>query len=325
VSKIAIVTQAKDFHAYLTCLILSSRRINCSIIEADRLIGVGGITWSPATEHHVGSIKDVDGRKIIIQDLELIWWRRLVGVPQFPDNVSQDAHEFIANNCRSTLVGLLTTEFSGKWVSHPEATRLAENKIVQLRAARRVGLKVPMTLVSQDPLVVREFCAALDYRVVVKVVSGDPSTPVLAGQISPEMLASDEAISLCPAIYQELIPGASHLRICCFGTDIHTALILSDRLDWRYPLDAEAQPFTLDNETANKLLTLLDELGLRMGIFDMKLDCEGQPIWLEVNPQGQFLFLEEMCKIPLAEAFADFIQKELTSEAKQLITRPEKF
>ena len=44
-----------------------------------------------------------------------------------------------------------------------------------------------------------------------------------------------------------------------------------------------------------------------MGIFDVKLTDDDEPVFLEVNPQGQFLFVEGLCGIPLADAVADFL------------------
>lgn len=77
-------------------------------------------------------------------------------------------------------------------------------------------------------------------------------------------------------------------------------------LDWRYPLDAKCEPFDLDSAVAARLRDLLADLKLRMGIFDLKFDAIGDPVWLEVNPRGQSLFLEDMCGLPLTKAFADF-------------------
>jgi hypothetical protein len=52
-----------------------------------------------------------------------------------------------------------------------------------------------------------------------------------------------------------------------------------------------------------------------MGIVDMKLAPDGEPVWLEVNPQGQFLFLEGLCGMPLTEIFADFLIRQIGSAA----------
>jgi hypothetical protein len=138
---------------------------------------------------------------------------------------------------------------------------------------------------------VRRFCKELDYRVVAKTVSGTTKIPLLTGRITPELLAHDDGIRLSPAIYQEYIPGEQHLRVCCFGETVCAALLHSDRVDWRYPLDCDAEPYVLDSVTRSRLRDVMGRLMLRMGIFDLKLGPDGEPIWFEVNPQGQFLFL----------------------------------
>jgi hypothetical protein len=55
---------------------------------------------------------------------------------------------------------------------------------------------------------------------------------------------------------------------------------------------------------------VLHLLNLRMGIVDMKLTDDGQPMWLELNPQGQFLFLEGLCDMQLPRRFGDFVVNE---------------
>jgi hypothetical protein len=50
-----------------------------------------------------------------------------------------------------------------------------------------------------------------------------------------------------------------------------------------------------------------------MGVFDVKLRPDGEPVFLEVNPQGQFLFVEGMSDMPLGEAFAEFVVDELAA------------
>jgi D-alanine-D-alanine ligase-like ATP-grasp enzyme len=54
-------------------------------------------------------------------------------------------------------------------------------------------------------------------------------------------------------------------------------------------------------------LALLDRLELPMGMIDLKLTDDGEPVFLEVNPQGQFLFLQPLTEQPLLAAFADYL------------------
>ncbi len=308
---VLILTRHRDFHAYAIRFELAHRDIDCFIAETDTLAENGNLSWSACSDISLASLNDIDGRTICLQDIDLIWWRRLNAPPQIPDYVPEDARELVANDCRGALVGMFLTRFNGTWISHPEANRVAENKLVQLDAARAVGLRTPDTLVSQNPEAVRAFCERHDFKVIAKAVVGSPRAPAMTGRVTPELLADERAVRLCPAIYQELIPGTRHLRVCCFGEDVYAALLETERLDWRYPLDATARPADIDVDLSSMLRSVLGKLSIRMGIFDLKLTPAGEPVWLEVNPQGQFLFLEGMCGMPLTQRFSDFLEDEL--------------
>lgn len=49
---------------------------------------------------------------------------------------------------------------------------------------------------------------------------------------------------------------------------------------------------------------------MKMGVVDLKLDRTEEPVWLELNPQGQFLFVEGLTRLDLTGAFSDFLRGE---------------
>lgn len=317
--RVAILTRHDDFHAYVARQVLAERDVECSIVLTDSMAWDGGLSWSIADatldEATPSVVRDADGREVAVAELDVVWWRRLTGEPRIPVAIPDGAQELVVNDCRAALLGMLLTDFGGTWISHPEATRTAQNKLLQLKVARRAGLRIPRTLVSQDPDTVRRFCRGQGYRVIAKTVAGAQATPVMAGLVTPEML-TDEAIRLSPAIYQEFVPGSRHLRVCCFGREVHTALLETETLDWRYPLDAEVRPYRLDDQTEARVVRVVEDLGLRMGIMDLKLAPDGTPVWLEINPQGQFVFLEGMCGgLPLSRIFGEFLHREASEAA----------
>ena len=91
-------------------------------------------------------------------------------------------------------------------------------------------------------------------------------------------------------------------------------LIESTQLDWRQNLDVPCSPFELDDKVVAQLRRVLDQLNLRMGIFDLKLNGS-TPTWLELNPQGQFLFAEGLSGIPLNAEIARFLRQEALAAA----------
>lgn len=228
---------------------------------------IGGLSWSsswPAeVESERGTLYDAEGQEVVVGELDVVWWRRLTGEPQIPVKLPQNSgvRSLVVNDCQAALLGLLLTEFQGTWISPPEATRYASNKQLQLRVAQRAGLRVPRTLVSQDPDRVRKFCAASEGEVIVKSIAGAQNTPLMTGFVRTAIL-TNEAIRVCPAIYQEFIPGTRHLRISCFGDGLHAVMLETGALDWRYTLDVHVTRFELDSNTARRIRRVLAELGL---------------------------------------------------------------
>ncbi|MFN3280929.1 MAG: hypothetical protein ACK40I_04590 [Tabrizicola sp.] len=313
--RLAVVTVADDLHAHVLRKVLRDRHASdLAIIHSDRLAATGLVNWS-ADAARPSTLPDCDGRPVELAAMDLIWWRRPSGKGWNPNSgflasvTDEAARDLIYNDCVAALHGLVQTDFRGAWVNHPEATRRAEMKCVQLRAAHQVGLKVPRTLVSQNPQEIRAFCAGR--RMIVKAIAGTVKTPLMAQPVTPALLANDAALSLSPAIWQDQIDGTRHLRVHVFGDRIIAAELDCPELDWRVHLEKTAvTPVGLEPGLTAALRRVMAALDLRMGIFDLKIDPDGQVWWLEVNPQGQFLFIEGMSGLPLAEPFAAFLLDE---------------
>ena len=271
--RIAILTVTDDLHG----LVIQDRLrtfpdIECDVIEADSTAGhEQGMSWSTVPRSFPPAIPSRDGERVDVANCDLLWLRRW-GYPQrAARDLSERAHiEVINESCASTLLGTLLTRFEGTWVSDPAATRRAENKLVQLRAAAASGFKVPRTLVSQDPCQIRRFCDLLEGQVVIKAVRATPSSQLFTLKARPEHLESD----------------------------------------WRQNLDVPLTPIEVEPETKRRLAHVLQFMGLRMGVVDLKVDDECERVWLELNPQGQFLFVEGLTGLDLTGAFSDFLYRE---------------
>ena len=309
---IGIVTLHEDLHAHVIRDEIRDRHgARCVIFESDEVARSGALNWSPH-EDCAPTLPVEGGERVDVRQLDAIWWRRPSGRPWDPSRpgleevVDPQALQVVRNDCLAGFQGVLLSEFGGIWISHPDATRRAENKLLQLRVASQVGLRVPRTLVSQDPVAIRAFCSR--QPTVVKTLAGAVGIPLVAHEVRPEILDDDESLRLSPAIYQERIEGCDHLRVHVFGSHIETARLRCDELDWRVHLDrTEVEPHALSAEVERRLRRFMQVLDLRMGVFDLKIDTQGQIIWLEVNPQGQFLFIEGMSEMKLAAACGDFL------------------
>jgi hypothetical protein len=305
--RIGIITYADDPHGHLIKKKVEEQHgAWCCLVPCDELALRGGLSWSTQTEAPA-LVPTLDGQMVDVRTLNALWYRRTSAKQTLPEGVDDTYQLHINSTIERVVEGILLDGFAGRWVSHPVATRLAENKLLQLRAAARAGLRIPATLVSQDPARIRSFCAAHPGAIIKPVATPRGVEVVRTAVVSPELLDDDDVLALTPSIYQECIRGRRHLRISIVGERCDGALIEAAELDWRYDLNVPFSPYRLDSKLAQRLGATLRQLGLVMGIVDVKLTDDDEPVFLEVNSQGQFLFVEALCGLPLADAFAAFL------------------
>lgn len=308
--KIAAITIQGDIHAHAVRHELRSRHgINLHLIEVDRLSTLHHLDWRFDTTSPSFRVR-CDNTWLSINELQVLWWRRS-RAQQIFDGVEYppDQEDIINNDCRSTLTGGVSTCFQGFWLSHPQATERAGNKLFQLAIAKKHGFRVPRTLISQDPASVMQFVASLpNQRAIVKTVAGGGKGLFLFTQFVAEVdLKKTDSIKVCPAIYQEFIEGNTHIRLNCFGDRSYAGRIVSDELDWRPNLSVPVSAWPVPEELHKLIRSVLDEMGLEMGVIDLKITPQGEWVWLEVNPQGQFLFLEPLTGIPYTKLFSEYL------------------
>jgi hypothetical protein len=305
--RIGIMTYADDPHGRLIKKKLEEQHDAwCCLIPCDELALRGGLSWSTQTETPA-LVPTLDGQTVDVRTLNALWYRRTSAKQTLPDGADDTYQVHINCTVERVLEGILLDGFAGRWISHPAATRLAENKLLQLRAAARCGLRIPATLVSQDSARIRSFCAAHPGAIIKPVATPRGVELVRTAVVSQELLDDQEVLTLTPSIYQECIRGERHLRISVVGERCDGALIEATDLDWRYDLNVPFSPYPLDRGFAQRLCAVVRELGLVMGIVDVKLTDDNEPVFLEINSQGQFLFVEALCGIPLADTFAAFL------------------
>jgi hypothetical protein len=303
--EIGILAPEDDFHARVIQHRIESRHhVPCHIIPGRQLALRGGLSWHSEPDEPA-ALPTSRGGLVDPAALAALWCRRIPKQQTLPPEADPDYAGHINSECETALLGVLRNAFHGAWVSHPDATDRGDNKLVQLRLARALGLRIPRTLVSQDPARIRAFVAR-EGEVILKAVRprGEAAETAI---VSPAILGDDAVLSLAPTIYQECIRGTSHLRVLVLGDTCHATRIEAERLDWRLDLSVPFAPVSLSSTLAAQLAAVLRGLDLAMGVFDLKIDEAGEAVFLEVNPQGQFLFVEGLSGQGLADELSDFL------------------
>lgn len=284
---------------------------------------IGFAVSSSTPEVHIRtSEKTFDG-----EEVESIWYRRPVNPQPSEALTDPEAREFASNELQSLLYGALQG-LDCRWVSHPSAIQMAEYKLHQLTIASDLGFDIPETCVSMDPEQVRAFYHAQrqsDGRTAAKLVSKGPPHMddfeeqyiVYTTTLEDEDLASDTALSVCPAIYQEYIEKAYELRVTVVGEQafacaIHSQESEQTKIDWRR-YDFENTPHEvheLDADLKTKCIEIVRRFGLRFSALDLIVRPDGKVFFLELNPNGQWGWIEEMTGLPITAAIADLLTGE---------------
>lgn len=244
-------------------------------------------------------------------------WLRHLGIPSFPD-VDQ-AYRAICQKEWSSVIAALTQALAGaRWVNDPEASRLAESKFKQLRLACEAGLRVPETLVTTDSAQVKTFHDGQPTGLIMKLqnhlsTSMDGRAPFLyTTPLSQETLVELDSLELCPMTFQERIPKVCELRVAyvggrCFSGSVYPHPGMEGVDDWRPAQGLHWTKDELPEDVSRSLRSLMQALGLSFGAVDFIRTPEGEHVFLEVNPSGEWGMLQRDLGLPIAEAIADIL------------------
>ncbi|TVT61643.1 ATP-grasp ribosomal peptide maturase [Amycolatopsis rhizosphaerae] len=238
-----------------------------------------------------------------------VYWRR----PRWPEFTHLDDADarFAAAQVRHGLGGTLYALDGPLWVNHPLRIAAADYKVAQLAAAARLGLRVPPTLVTNDLDEAREFITA-HREVIFKTLRWTPyerdgvRMTTWAEPVTVDDL--DETVGAAPHLFQARVDKTADLRVLIVGEQVFAVRIESGLLDWRKDYSALSyHVVNLPDRLSETLRDYLGHFGLVSGSFDLALDKNGEPHWLELNPNGQWGWLETETGLPMATAFAELL------------------
>jgi glutathione synthase/RimK-type ligase-like ATP-grasp enzyme len=239
-----------------------------------------------------------------------MWWRR----PQ-PYEVSSEIGSaqdrfFAAGECDAAVTGMWAC-LDATWVNSPDRDVIAGRKPYQLKLATEQGWRIPRTCITNDPATAREFAAAERRRgcgVIYKPFGGTPQTWRETRLLGDADEAQLDLVRLAPVIFQEAIPGGVDIRVTIVGERIFAAEIRptgdAAAFDFRIEPDAPIVEHRLPEHVEARLRMLMGRLGLLYGAVDLRLAPNGDYVFLEVNPAGQWLFIEVVTGQPISAALA---------------------
>jgi len=271
---------------------------------------------------------------------DVVWIRR-PNAPAPNPNVAAPDKTFADEEYRwfslSTLY--LLEHLPVRCINPYSASRAINNKAVQLCLAARNGLNIPETVMTNAPAAVRASLKNSSRAKVCKAFSphiwkkeGSEALAVTETfEISEEVLPEDEVLTYAPAIYQEMIVKAFDVRMVLLGTTVYSYSLQTPNraLDWRQEVaqgHVGLEEIATPADVEGAVQAFSREAGIEFGSFDFAVDHDGAWWFLEVNEEGQFLWLDEFNPaFRVQEKFLAFLTLPKGSSRKEIERKQNEF
>ena len=317
---VLIVTHSRDHHCTpLITRALMARGATPWCFETDLFPSAVQLSLQADSRQQTLLLKTPLGQ-LDLAELQSCYYRRLRIGGGIPDSVPPAYREAAQKESRAQVLGLLHSLDCFQLDGY-EKVRRADHKQLQLKVASHLGLEIPDSLSTNDPQAVRDFFASHPQGIVGKMLSSfsiyeeGQEKVMFTNRIRAEDLEHLGGLQHGPMTFQALVPKALELRVTIVGERVFAAAIDSQvneraQTDWRREGRRMLQDWrrhTLPGDIEAKLLALMDAFGLNYGAMDLILTPDGRHVFLELNPAGEFMWLEQHPGLPIADALADVL------------------
>lgn len=316
-----IISRYEDAHALAVKWALEKSGVECKILDFFEIVQDGWASleddlslfrwWDP---------KEGQEDSIRFKDVSCVWRRRSTRSFNM-DSIHEEDEVSVQRELLSFVASIeaLLCYRSRSSINLARTKGVSDQKTVQLLAAAKAGLKTPKTLISNEPSSIRSFyndaskCLMKPYNQNTWITNGQHFTQH-AVTLEKDDLSSDRALRSCPAIYQQYSEKSYELRVIVMGNTVRAIKLDSQSVDaalvdWRddYLGKMSVEEVDLPPEVNSKVLEFMSYLELCFGCLDMICEPDGSYTFLEVNEQGQFLWLEEKnSSLDLLKTFVEF-------------------
>jgi len=248
-----------------------------------------------------------NGQSIRPSDVGAIVYRR---PKPFAPPVSGDAAQrsHASDEWAEAIEGFLAHVPPERWINHPPRNFIASHKVEQLARARSCGLTVPEWIVTNDSEDAKRFLNTHGPEVIAKPLAsgfieraspGD-DTLIYTQSINPLHVHLFERLAACPVLFQARVNKVTDVRMIVVDDRV-TAVSLtaidpdgSQRLDIRRDnmRDVRYAPLSVPARVAHAVARLMRGYGLRFAAIDFAVDADGHWTFFEVNPNGQWAWLD---------------------------------
>lgn len=277
--------------------------------------------------HYNGKELNVTLNGSELNNVGSIWFRKPLYLNPEELPVKPQYQEFAHAAYKKTVKALYDLYGDRFWISDFRNVMKGNNKVWQIEMANSLGFDIPKTLVTSNAEEVERFRLEVG-DIVTKSLTFSPVhkdgkyygffTTIIESGESPDL----SGLFVSPAIFQRAIEEKIDLRLTVVGNKVFPCAItptgsVKNRVDWRMGIRTNEVQYEiyedLDDNLIRKCVELTRRMGLHYSAIDLAIDVEGKYWFLEINPNGQWAFIELETGMPISKSIANLLSNKSVS------------
>lgn len=237
-----------------------------------------------------------------------------------PLNIQKEDLDFAEREVGESLKSLWRMIHENVWLNAPYRILRASNKAEQLVIATLMGFKIPETYIGTNPKKLSSFYRKCSGEMIAKAVKhgfnfdGDRARVAATQKIDEKTMCSLEDYATIPMIFQKQISKMYDVRVTVVGDIVFSTAIRSQdyeetAVDWRlsdcYKIALRQDKINLPESIKSMCVGITKKFNLRYSAIDLILGKDGTYYFLELNPNGQWAWLEQLGIHEIRDAIID--------------------
>jgi glutathione synthase/RimK-type ligase-like ATP-grasp enzyme len=319
-TKVLLLSNKSDLTSDFIVKKLKERNIDFYRFNTDELTKSISVSLDFNKESY--QLFDFKTNEIInLKKFSSVYFRR----PEMPvikkEGLTTGQINFLRNEIMFTLEGVYKILRDAYWVSPLYSIREAENKIYQLIIAKSLGLQIPDSIISNSYEKSKDFFYRNKNKCIIKpiksgLIEDNTKSKVVFTSILEKIPEDKSRLEGCPNFFQNCIEKKGDVRVTMVGEKVFASLIHSQdynetKIDWRRgEIKLKHTKIELPTDLKVKCVSLLKVLKLRYGAIDLVLDKNDRFVFLEINPNGQWAWIEKQTGYEISNEIVNLLKHE---------------
>ena len=206
------------------------------------------------------------------------------------------------------------------WINNPQRTFEAENRLNQLRLAQKIGFSIPETLITNEMEAAKKFFKRFGKSTIVKVLHhheiylNQRAFRFLTNNIKTSHISKFDELTYAPVIFQRKIKNSSEIRVTVVNDKIFSCRISTTQEKHNFSdlhkikeNDLIFSEISIGKKMEKLCINLNRKLGLLVSSIDFVEGKNGELFFLEINPIGDWNWIEKHTNLPVTKSVFDFV------------------